>query len=203
MVLCDSVMNKVDKSHCKTNTGVNILMHDLLRLCKLCKAKRHLFFYSWFNHLQWIKLLLLWPEPFIIKQINFDILNTQQNVYTTKRLITLLKILIDPQAIQKTGCDPLLALKVQAAQNAVIARRLQCNKRLIGLCLRCNIEHHVWHSAQWCHFAGSLKRSEVRKETRLQLRCELFTWTRSIINQPLQYWGHGEVIVITKVSKEA
>lgn len=192
MVLCYSIMNKVDKSYCKTPTGVNILMHDLLSAI--------LFFYSWFNHLQWIKLLLLWPEPFIIKQINFDILNTQQNVYTTKRLITLLNILINPWAIQKTGCGPLLALKVQ---NAVIAWRLQCNKHLIALCLRCNIEHHVWHSAQWCHFAGSLNRSEVRKETRRQLRCELFRWTRSIINQPLQYWGHGEVIVITEVSKEA
>lgn len=44
MVLCYSIMNKVDKSYCKTPTGVNILMHDLLRLCKLCKAKRHLVF---------------------------------------------------------------------------------------------------------------------------------------------------------------
>lgn len=52
-------------------------------------------------------------------------------------------------------------------------------------------------------FARSPKHSKVRKETRLQLWCELFPWALGIINQPLQYRGHEEVAVVTKVLKEA
>lgn len=89
------------------------------------------------------------------------------------------------------------------AKSCIIARQLQCNKCLIGLFTRLHTASDMTFTHNGGIFARSPKHSKVRKGTRLQLWCELFPWALGIINQPLQYRGHEEVAVFTKVLKEA
>lgn len=151
-----------------------------------------------------------WTAPSLAQtshyiQINVDILKTQQKKHITKGVITYVKILNWSQSDENDWfclCDD-SSHKVQVEQIHVIARQLQCNKCLIGLfTLLCTALHmtfctvvpflpQAWSTARW------------EKKTRLQLWCELFLWALGIINQPLQYRGHEEVAVITKVLKEA
>lgn len=51
-------------------------------------------------------------------------------------------------------------------------------------------------------FLPEAQHSKVRKETRLQLWCELFVSALGIINHLLRYQGHKEVTILTKVLKE-
>lgn len=91
--------------------------------------------------------------------------------------------------------------KVQVEQNHIIARQLQRNKCLIGLFTLLHGESDMTFCTMVA-FLPEARHSKVRKETRLQLWCELFVWALGIINHPLQYRGHKEVTGVTKVLKE-
>lgn len=69
------------------------------------------------------------------EQTNVDILKTQQKYTLPGESFPTLGYLIDPRVMKMIGfcsCLDSLSVKVQAEQNHIIARQLQCNKCLIG-----------------------------------------------------------------------
>lgn len=140
------------------------------------------------------------------EQTNVDILKTQQKYTLPGESFPTLGYLIDPRVMKMIGfcsCLDSLSVKVQAEQNHIIARQLQCNKCLIGLFTLVHAASDVtFRTTAVCDylfhffFFFSLR-------SPLQLWSELRPRALGIIRQPLQWRGRSKVTLVTNLLREA